>query len=1492
MPVSGGNRKAGVAFVDLAVGDSKALVEGIIRIAETSAQGFSAAFAKSFQGGGISKQVRDSIVSSSAKAADEAVNSVNARFKGSKIKVVDEDEAGRQGRKAGDKAGKGLSDELSNQAKRAGTRAGEEAGSAMGNALNSSVKRIAAGVSLGAAITGGVQSAVQFIKGATFDFNVQLTNANIAFTTMLRSAQAAQSFIGDLKQFARTTPFQFEDLVDESQRLLAMGIAAKSIIPDLTAIGDAVANLGGGKERIDRIILALGQMNAAGHVTGMELRQLTEAGIPALQILADKFGKTTGQMTQMISDGVVPADQGIAAIVEGLEHGTKNVVSFGGAMEKQSHTMAGALSNVKDALTQSLADTAKPAFDQAAKGAEGLVHWLSSPQFAVFSEQMKLGAEAVGAIVGPVVSLGSGIVSILGPLGTLVLLTSGIFGEKIAAKALAFRTSVVGAFDGFGDRVIKSAASGQRFAGTLELMRTAGSGARAGLNSLVGFLGGPWGIAITAATVGLSSIMQASASLKAAINGLQSSLNGYASLFKDGVTPATLESAKAALSNDAVLRQTVSTMSDLGVSQATLIKGLNGDQKARGEVVGALKAEIERRVHLKGLTSAQEEANLKTVDSLARMKIAFEKQNTAMQGTADLTEALAKENAAAADPLSQLATRATNYATALSNLKDKLSALTAAQDTASQAAQAIFAATVDRAEAADKASIQVTQSRVALLDHFRETQQAVAAASREAADAQLAGSRSIKSALEAERNAQLAVVNARKAALEQLKELRNQARDLGDNEESARLRLARAKAQVDATATLDPQDLDRREALLALSEAQHALDDTLTSNAKIRADLKAAETLGVEKNSDVVAANKALTDAHASAIKARTDATRANADANRKLSDAVAANSRSLDPNTKAGAANLAMVQSLADANKQKYEADLAHGVLPEVAKADYDKRAGLDKRELDNLFGKKGAADKLYDSYTAVSGNFTAVISLLGLPQASAQVDAFINDHLRPLAAFFGIDISQLNVSPPHTGSVGGKEGPGKYATGGHVRGEGTRTSDSIPAWLSDYEFIQPADAVDYYGPGFMEAIRTKSLPRELFSPLGYASGGLVGNRYVSLTNSNLFGPANAVLTDITKKLGVTGSDNKTGAVQAWLRSIAADPYVFGAVGPNAFDCSGLVGEVWARLTGHASNTRYFTTATEAGFAASHGFKPGPGAFTIGWNDHHTVGNLGGLPFEAANALAGLHIGSSATDVTSMPNVMHLGQLGGKFLGDGSVTIDPASIKLQGAMGEIIRKLVASMAAVPGSGGDYGKSTALSPVLAGWISQAEALTHTPSSWTAGLNTLIQRESGGNPNSINNWDSNAKAGDPSRGLMQTIGATFKHYHQAGTSNNIFDPVANIAAGINYIKARYGDISRVQQANPHLPPKGYRDGGWLNPGDTGVSEPDLRKPEAILTNDQWANVGTLAARGAESGGMTHVTVRIGNEEFKGYIETVVEERADATHQGLARKLRGR
>lgn len=93
---------------------------------------------------------------------------------------------------------------------------------------------------------------------------------------------------------------------------------------------------------------------------------------------------------------------------------------------------------------------------------------------------------------------------------------------------------------------------------------------------------------------------------------------------------------------------------------------------------------------------------------------------------------------------------------------------------------------------------------------------------------------------------------------------------------------------------------------------------------------------------------------------------------------------------------------------------------------------------------------------------------------------------------------------------------------------------------------------------------------------------------------------------------------------------------------------------------------------------------------------------------------------------------------------------------------------------------------------LDGWIAEALDLMDLSQSLAPSVEDIIMEESGGNPRALNDWDSNARAGIPSQGLMQTIPSTFRAYvHPEVADRGITDPVANITAGVSYMIDRYG-----------------------------------------------------------------------------------------------------
>ena len=93
-----------------------------------------------------------------------------------------------------------------------------------------------------------------------------------------------------------------------------------------------------------------------------------------------------------------------------------------------------------------------------------------------------------------------------------------------------------------------------------------------------------------------------------------------------------------------------------------------------------------------------------------------------------------------------------------------------------------------------------------------------------------------------------------------------------------------------------------------------------------------------------------------------------------------------------------------------------------------------------------------------------------------------------------------------------------------------------------------------------------------------------------------------------------------------------------------------------------------------------------------------------------------------------------------------------------------------------------------------------------------------------------------KDGNLGRGLLQTIGSTFAAYHVPGTSNNIYDPLANVAAAVNYAVHTYGTPARggTSTGSGH----GYDAGGWLPPGVT-MAVNNTGSPEAVLSPSQWS-----------------------------------------------------
>ncbi|MEU8023751.1 hypothetical protein AB0B88_16200 [Micromonospora haikouensis] len=275
----------------------------------------------------------------------------------------------------------------------------------------------------------------------------------------------------------------------------------------------------------------------------------------------------------------------------------------------------------------------------------------------------------------------------------------------------------------------------------------------------------------------------------------------------------------------------------------------------------------------------------------------------------------------------------------------------------------------------------------------------------------------------------------------------------------------------------------------------------------------------------------------------------------------------------------------------------------------------------------------------------------------------------------------------------------PANFATGGHVSGMGGPTSDSVAARLSAGEYVIPTHIVRRFGVPFFDWLIGKTVPasRRAVQPgdgsegLAFAGGGFFGGleeKWNTLTDpvgwvkdkvNELIGqiPGAANLKDMVVGFGRWALDSTvkfvrdkitnafTGeyrgpvsddvaSVQAWIHRQHGKPYVWAGVGPDGYDCSGMVGAVYNLMHGKSPHRRTFTTHNQAQFFPI----PGWGEMTAGWAHAgergggrvgHTAANLAGLAFESRGS-DGVVVGDRATPVGNFARTGHF-DVGGWLL-------------------------------------------------------------------------------------------------------------------------------------------------------------------------------------------------------------------------------------------------
>lgn len=228
----------------------------------------------------------------------------------------------------------------------------------------------------------------------------------VAFTTMLGSAEKANTLMMQLTKTAAVTPFDLKGVTDGAKQLLAYGVAADEVNDTLIHLGDIAAGL---SLPLGDLVYLYGTTLTQGRMFTQDLRQFMGRGIPIAEELAKQFGVTKDKVQELVSTGKVGAEEFKQAIMSMSSEGGK----FGGLMKERSKTITGQISNIEDAIDN--------AFNKIGKQSEGVIN---------------TALDGVSYLVENYEKVGKIILSVAGVYGTYKAAVLAVIAvEKIMAMA-------------------------------------------------------------------------------------------------------------------------------------------------------------------------------------------------------------------------------------------------------------------------------------------------------------------------------------------------------------------------------------------------------------------------------------------------------------------------------------------------------------------------------------------------------------------------------------------------------------------------------------------------------------------------------------------------------------------------------------------------------------------------------------------------------------------------------------------------------------------------------------------------------------------------------------------------------------------------------------------------------------------------------------------------------------------------------------------------
>lgn len=257
---------------------------------------------------------------------------------------------------------------------------------------------------------------VKNIREVTAEFELQ----RVSLGALIQDAERANQLFDQIKVAAVKSPYEIKDLVKYTKQLAAYKIETEDLFDTMMRLSDISAGLGAD---MSRIVLAYGQIKGAGVLKGTELRQITELGIPMVDLLAQKLTDlrgelvTTGDVFKLISEKAIS----FSTVKEIFDDMTNAGGMFYKMQEKQAETLAGRWSNLKDSISimyeemgntkvasaamdgiiktlKSLADNWKTVYDLVAGATYGLVTYVVATKAATVATTALTVRQALEAV--------------------------------------------------------------------------------------------------------------------------------------------------------------------------------------------------------------------------------------------------------------------------------------------------------------------------------------------------------------------------------------------------------------------------------------------------------------------------------------------------------------------------------------------------------------------------------------------------------------------------------------------------------------------------------------------------------------------------------------------------------------------------------------------------------------------------------------------------------------------------------------------------------------------------------------------------------------------------------------------------------------------------------------------------------------------------------------------------------------------------------------